>query len=159
MNTPGVIAQFYEAFQRLDAATMAACYHSKVVFEDPAFGRLVGEEACAMWRMLCESQQGKDFRVEASNLVETASGGSAHWEAYYTFSATRRRVHNIIDATFEIQEGKIIKHTDRFDLYRWARQAMGISGVLVGWTPFFKKQLQQKTRAMLERYQQRNNAN
>ncbi|MGH8481769.1 MAG: nuclear transport factor 2 family protein, partial [Nevskiaceae bacterium] len=52
--------------------------------------------------------------------------------------------HNVIDASFEFRDGKIVRHTDRFDLYRWSRQALGPAGVLLGWTPL----LQSKVRAM-----------
>ena len=41
--------------------------------------------------------------------------GSAHWEADYTFSATKRKVHNVVDARFELRDGLIVKHTDVFD--------------------------------------------
>ena len=48
-----VVERFYDALSRLDGDAMAACYHSDVVFEDPAFGELRGVDAGDMWRMLC----------------------------------------------------------------------------------------------------------
>ena len=33
-----LITRFYQAFQRLDAEAMSACYTDDVVFSDPAFG-------------------------------------------------------------------------------------------------------------------------
>ena len=47
-------------------------------------------------------------------------------------------------ASFEFRDGKIVKHADCFDLYRWSRQALGPAGLLLGWTPL----LQNKVRAM-----------
>jgi len=47
-----LITRFYQAFQRLDADAMAACYTDDVVFSDPAFGELRGRDAGDMWRML-----------------------------------------------------------------------------------------------------------
>jgi hypothetical protein len=44
-------------------------------------------------------------------------------------------VHNIIDATFTFRDGKIVRHVDRFDLWRWAGMALGVTGKLLGWTP------------------------
>ncbi|MFT4771922.1 MAG: hypothetical protein ACI9D1_001957, partial [Cryomorphaceae bacterium] len=79
--------------------------------------------------------------------------GSAHWEAKYTFSKTGRKVHNSIDATFEFSDGKIIKHTDDFDLKKWAKQAMGLKGALLGGTGFFKKKLQEQTNGMLAKFE------
>ena len=61
--------------------------------------------------------------------------GSARWEARYTFTATGRHVTNVIQATFEFAGGKIRRHVDRFDLYAWARQALGLKGLLLGWSP------------------------
>ncbi|MDG4715767.1 nuclear transport factor 2 family protein [Winogradskyella marincola] len=143
-----LISNFYQAFHQLDAKKMASYYHKDVIFEDPAFGVLKGKQAHAMWHMLCESQKGKDFRVEASNITEN----SAHWEAFYTFSKTGRKVHNKIDATFEFKDGLIIKHTDHFNLHTWAKQAIGFKGWLLGGTDFFRKKLQSKTNYLLKKY-------
>lgn len=64
-----VITTFYQAFTELDAETMVRCYHKNIRFEDPAFGELHGERAKNMWRMLCASQQGKDFQVSFDKIV------------------------------------------------------------------------------------------
>jgi len=150
-----VIEDFYEAFKNLDAEGMAACYHDDIVFEDPAFGILKGEKAKNMWRMLCGSQKkGNDaFVVEYSNIEASNDKGSAHWEAHYNFSQTGRKVHNIIDAEFEFKDGKIIRHTDTFDLHAWSKQALGLKGMLLGWTSFFKGKLQQQTNGMLRKFE------
>ena len=128
---------------------MCKCYADNVVFEDPAFGQLMGERAKNMWRMLAKSQKGKDFQV----IFDQVSDHSAHWEAKYTFSRTGRKVHNIIDAEFEIENGKIVKHTDHFDLHRWAKQAMGFKGMLLGGTKFFQKKLQAQTNGLLGEFE------
>jgi limonene-1,2-epoxide hydrolase len=147
-----VITKFYEAFNNLDADTMCSCYHNDIIFEDPAFSVLNGERAKAMWQMLCASQKGKDFKVMSSNISATENKGSAHWEAFYTFSKTGRKVHNKIDAKFEIKDGLIIKHTDTFNLHKWASQAIGIKGLLFGGMGFFKTKLQRQTNNLLDKY-------
>jgi ketosteroid isomerase-like protein len=128
-----LINTFYAAFGRRDADAMVACYAHDVVFSDPVFGQLQGERARQMWRMLCA--RGKDLRVSCSDVNADATRGTARWEAHYTFSATGRPVHNLVRATFQFRDGKIIRHDDVFDLYRWARQALGWKGVLLGWAP------------------------
>ncbi|RMG63780.1 MAG: nuclear transport factor 2 family protein [Bacteroidetes bacterium] len=148
-----LIETFYTAFDALDAEAMAACYHPDIRFEDPAFGVLTGAQAGNMWRMLCQSQQGKSFSVAFSEVKTEGSSGQARWEAHYHYG--QRPVHNRITAQFEFAEGKIIRHTDRFDLYRWARQALGLTGWLIGWTPFFRKQLQKQARQRLARFEAR----
>lgn len=126
------IRTFYEAFGRRDHETMATCYHPDVHFSDPVFPDLHGDEARAMWHMLCE--QGKDLEVTVSDIVTDDETGSAHWDATYTFSPSGRTVHNSIDAAFEFADGKIIRHVDSFDLWRWLRMAVGWSGALIGWS-------------------------
>ena len=44
-------------------------------------------------------------------------------------------MHNVIAASFSFADGKIARHTDRFDLYAWARQALGLKVLLLGWSP------------------------
>jgi ketosteroid isomerase-like protein len=129
-----LITAFYEAFAKRDAEKMVACYADDVHFSDPVFTDLRGEHAKNMWRMLCE--RGKDLTVEFSNVKADGAKGSAHWEARYTFSVTGRSVHNVIDASFVFEGGKIKEHTDRFDLWRWAGMALGAKGKLLGWAPF-----------------------
>ena len=133
MDQPAeIIRRFYDAFQRRDHATMAACYAPDATFSDPVFPALRGPAVGAMWRMLCE--RGTDLRIEASGIEADAVRGGAHWEAWYTFSATGRLVHNIITASFQFRDGLIQSHTDSFNLYRWARQALGLKGLLLGWS-------------------------
>ena len=127
------IEDFYTCFGRRDAAGMIACYAADVEFSDPVFPRLVGDEARSMWRMLTE--RAADIRLEVSGIEGDDTSGRAHWEAFYTFSQTGAKVHNRIDASFVFRDGKIVRHADRFDLYAWARMALGLKGKLLGWLP------------------------
>jgi len=128
-----LITKFYEAFSRRDAEGMVACYADDVVFSDPVFTELRGIEAKNMWRMLCE--RGTDLKVVFRDVTSDGKKGSAHWDADYSFSLTGRQVHNVIDATFEFADGKIVRHKDVFDLWRWAGMALGAKGKLLGWAP------------------------
>lgn len=128
-----LLTRFYEAFGRRDHAAMAACYHPDAQFSDPVFTDLRGSQVSAMWRMLCI--RATDLRIEAGQIGADAERGTAHWEAWYHYSATGRLVHNIIEASFTFDGGLIATHRDRFDLYRWTRQALGLKGLLLGWAP------------------------
>ena len=97
-----LITRFYQAFQQLDAETMASCYSEGVQFSDPVFTDLRGAEAGDMWR----------FR-----------------------------------------DGKIAEHRDHFDLWRWAGQALGIKGLLLGWTPFVQNAIRQQAAKGLAAFQ------
>jgi ketosteroid isomerase-like protein len=145
-----LITRFYKAFQQKDWAGMAACYHPDVVFNDAVFTDLRGNRAGQMWQMLCE--RGKDLRVEFRDVAADDNNGKAHWDAYYTFSRSGRKVHNSIDAQFRFQDGLIIEHRDTFNFWRWSSQALGVPGMLLGWTPFLQKKVQAQSMQTLEEY-------
>lgn len=134
-----LIRTFYTCFENRDASGMAACYHPAVIFSDEVFTDLEGARAVGMWQMLCE--RGKNLKVEFRDVEADDSVGRAHWEAWYTFSATGRKVHNKIDARFEFRDGKIIRHRDSFDFWAWASQALGPTGRLLGWSGFVKNRV------------------
>jgi len=128
-----LLSRFYDAFGRRDHLAMAGCYHPEAHFSDPVFTDLRGPQVSAMWRMLCT--RATDLRIEASQIEADGKLGTAHWEAWYQYSATGRPVHNIIEASFTFESGLIATHRDRFALYRWTRQALGLKGLLLGWAP------------------------
>ena len=148
-----LIEGFYTAFQKRDAESMVACYHPEVQFSDPVFQDLRGPRAGAMWRMLCERAQ--DFSLEFRDVTADDRAGAAHWEAHYTFSGTGRKVHNILDAKFEFQGGKIVRHTDSFDLWRWAGMALGAKGKLLGWLPPVQGSIRAKAMAGLVAFERK----
>jgi hypothetical protein len=146
------IERLYAAFERLDADTMAACYSEDAVFDDEAFSLRGRAQIGGMWAMLCDAvkAKGRDvWEIEASAITER----SAHWEATYRFSATGRMVHNVIDAEFEFDSaGLIRRHRDRFDFWRWSRQALGAPGLLLGWTPMLRAKVRAQAARNLDRF-------
>lgn len=145
-----LLTDFYSAFQRRDAQAMAACYHPDAEFSDPAFPGLRGAQVTSMWRMLCE--RGKDLELTFRDVQADDHTGRAHWDARYSFSGTGRKVLNRIDAEFEFKDGKILRHTDRFDFWTWSRQALGPAGLLLGWTPLLRNKVRKTARASLDKY-------
>ena len=148
-----LIRDFYAAFAKRDAAGMAACYHAGIAFSDPAFPMLRGAEATAMWSMLCA--RGKDLDITLGDVKGDAEGGSAHWEAKYTFSQTGRFVHNKVDAVFAFRDGKIIRHVDRFGFWQWSRQALGGLGAALGWFGPLKAMVRKKAAKSLQDYMEK----
>ena len=142
-----LVARFYAAFARRDAEAMLACYHPDVVFRDPAFGELRGDDARAMWRMLVA--RAKDLAVVATDVRADDATGSARWEATYSFGPEARRVHNRIRAEFAFRDGLIVRHVDSFSLWRWAGMALGPVGWLLGWTPMVRARVRRQARAGL----------
>ena len=146
-----LLEAFYTAFSRRDADGMVACYHPQVHFSDPVFTDLRGPRAGNMWRMLCE--RGTTLQLEFSKITADAKTGAARWEARYDFTATGRKVHNVIDATFEFADGKIIRHVDRFDLHHWAGMALGLKGKLLGWAPPVQNAIRKTAMKGLDQYE------
>lgn len=144
-----LIETFYSAFQQRNYARMIACYTPDIEFNDPVFP-LKGKRAGAMWHMLCEG--GKDLTLDVSNIRADDNRGSAHWEAQYTFSTTGRKVHNIIDAQFEFRDGRIARHTDRFNFWRWSSMALGPIGMWLGWTPLVHQRVQKNALGRLAKF-------
>ena len=145
-----LIAQFYTAFANRDGRGMAACYHPDVEFSDEVFPDLQGMQAGAMWQMLCERAQ--DLRIEFGDVSADERAGRARWEAWYTFTSTGRPVHNRIVARFEFRDGRIIRHRDTFGFWRWAAQALGPLGWLLGWSPLVKRRVRAQAAAALAKY-------
>jgi hypothetical protein len=103
-----------------------------------------------MWRML--TGRAADLRVEASAVEADDTTGRAHWDAWYTFSATGNKVWNRIDARFVFKDGKIVEHTDTFDLRKWAGMALGWKGKLLGWLPPVQASIRKQADAGLRAY-------
>lgn len=146
------IEALYAAFARLDGAAMSACYADDARFDDEAFSLRGRRQIGGMWSMLCDAtkEKGLDaWRLETRDITDR----SAHWEAHYRFSATGRLVHNVIDARFEFgPDGRIARHLDRFDFWRWSRQALGMPGVLLGWSPMLRQQVRARAAGNLQAY-------
>ena len=144
-----LIERFYRAFQQRDGAAMTNLYHAQATFDDPAFS-LRGEQIGKMWRMLCS--RGADLRIEFANVQADDAGGSVDWQAWYTFSASGRPVHNIIHARLRFADDLIIEHIDDFDFWRWSRQALGPAGLLLGWSSVLKRKVRNQARLALDRF-------
>lgn len=142
-----ILNRFYAAFAARDWAAMGACYADDAHFSDPVFPDLDAAGARAMWRMLLTS--GTDLQATYRIEAESATNGTCGWEARYTFSRTGRKVHNIIRSEFELRDGLIVRQRDHFDFWRWSRQALGIFGLLLGWTPFVRNKVRATAQAAL----------
>ena len=133
-----LIERFYGALAVRDAERMAACYHPDVHFTDEVFD-LRGVAAGDMWRMLCA--RGKDLEIDFGAIEADDERGRAHWDATYSYGAGGRRVRNSIDARFEFADGKIVRHVDSFDFWKWSRQALGLPGWVLGWSGLLRSKV------------------
>jgi len=149
-NNKDFIIRFYTAFQTLNYEEMQRAYHAEAQFSDPVFGTLNSAEVKAMWQMLLT--RGKDLQVVFSNVHATQKTGECRWEAWYTFSKTGRPVHNIIRSSFEFKDGLIFRQHDSFNIWRWSRQALGLAGLFLGWTPLIQRKISDSARQSLKKF-------
>jgi len=151
MNNEQLISTFYAAFAAGDYKTMQGLYHSDIVFEDPAFGELHGTKAGKMWEMLL-TQTSTPPKITYSHVEVVGDTGSARWVAEYNFGPKKRHVVNHITAKFKFKDGKIIDHRDSFSMWQWSRQALGCSGIWLGWSPLVKNKVRQTVTKQLDRF-------
>ena len=142
-----LITQFYYSFANNKVKSMINCYDNKIVFKDPVFGELKGNKAKQMWKMLLSKN--KNIKITTSDIFVGENSGVVKWKAEYTYGKNKRKIVNNVMATFEFKDGKIIKHIDNFNFYNWSKQALGIKGLLLGWTTFFQKKIQKKANSKL----------
>ncbi len=148
-----LINKFFSAFQKKDYETMNSCYTDEIVFFDPAFEILKGEEVRCMWEMLCKNA--RDFSLSYSNIKKLDDEYyTCDWVATYTFSKTGRKVVNRIRANMRFADGKIIEHSDAFSLHKWSTQAFGTVGQLFGWNSFFQRKIKNRARKSLLKFMQ-----
>ncbi|MGY2896067.1 nuclear transport factor 2 family protein [Deinococcus sp. UYEF24] len=147
-----VARAFYDAFSRHDAEGMVRLYHPQATFHDAVFGTLTAAQTTAMWRMLL----GRSADMTVSSVLLGTEGQTARvrWDAHYKFSSTGRPVHNVVYARLTVQDGLIIRHTDRFNFWVWSRQALGLPGLLLGWTPMLHRRISETALAGLKASQQ-----
>lgn len=154
MTNEKLIKKFYQSFSAGNAAAMIECYHDDIIFEDPAFGELKGEKAKAMWQMLLSRSEVAP-QIQFHSVTANDKTGAATWIAEYKYGKQKRKVVNHISANFEFLDGKIIRHKDDFDLWKWSQQALGISGYLLGWSGFMRSKVQATTNGLLRKYMEK----
>ena len=146
-----LITRFYEAFRKRDANAIGACYAPSIEFTDPVFGRLEGERARAMWRMLNQPGGGGLELTYQLGLVDDLTG-TATWQAKYKAPNTGRPVENNITSRFWFADGLIVRQEDTFDLWKWASMALGTTGRLMGWSPMMQRAIRKRALANLDRF-------
>ncbi|MFD1934188.1 nuclear transport factor 2 family protein [Nonomuraea mangrovi] len=148
-----LIGAFYEALAKGDTIAMEHCYHPDVSFGDPLFQELEGRDrVMAMWRLMLS--RGSGVAVTFRDLAASSHAGSAHWTARYTLTSTGREVVNEVEAFFRFEDDLIVRHRDDFDFRLWSRMALGRpAGLLLGWTPMFRKTIRDRAHRALDEFQ------
>ena len=151
MSTKEIVTSFYDCFAKGEAKGMLNFYAEEVIFCDPAFGKLSGNRPHEMWRMLLGRFD--EHTLITFEVIEVSTDkAKVKWTAKYHFGKNKRPVTNHVTSTLFVENGKIVKQYDHFDIWKWAYKALGIAGLLFGWSKFFQLKIQQKTRKMLGQY-------
>lgn len=150
-----LIHTFYSAFKERNFRVMQESYADNATFSDPVFQDLKAEQVRAMWEMFLTKSD--SLTVDFGNVELVGEMVTASWTARYTLSSTGRPVENNIRAIFKIKNGKILRHTDSFNFYSWTRQALGLKGTLLGWTPLVKNKIRRTAMTSLLTFMRRKN--
>ncbi|SCY07660.1 SnoaL-like domain-containing protein [Nonlabens sp. Hel1_33_55] len=150
MDTKTLLTQFYKGLKNANASNMTALYKDNSHFKDPVFGDLHGEHAISMWHMLFSKNN--QVKISYKIIEATPTYGKVQWTANYLNGSNKRPVTNHVTANFKLADGEIVNHVDSFNLSKWSRQALGVSGLLMGWSSFMKNQIQKKTNSLLDHY-------
>ncbi|WP_339923671.1 nuclear transport factor 2 family protein [uncultured Cyclobacterium sp.] len=151
MDNNDLLKKFYTSFSKGDSKGMVECYHKDIVFKDPVFGKLKGDRAFKMWEMLLSNKKA-DTKISFDIRRVSDERGKVNWVAEYAYGVKKRKVINKVSGEFKFKDDKIIEHIDSFNLWKWTKQAMGIVGYLIGWTPFMKSKIQNTTNKKLNKY-------
>ncbi|MBW7890683.1 MAG: nuclear transport factor 2 family protein [Chitinophagaceae bacterium] len=146
-----IIEAFYTSFQRLDYKGMNALYSDDILFSNPFFGLLKGDDVKVMWEMKCREDNQLSVQFGPIELLDEEYA-TCQWEASYIYRPTQRRVHITAKAFMRLQNGMITEHSDAFKLSSWAARAYGFTGQLLGWTGTMKRRIQKAQRKQLRQF-------
>ena len=95
-----------------------------------------------MWHMICDG----DIRTTFEIVEASETGAVFNVIDDYTFRATGRKVHNVIQSRFRVLNGAIVDQHDACDASQWAAMALGgVSGFLAGRVPSLRQRKARKT--------------
>lgn len=101
-----------------------------------------------MWQMLIS--RGKELKIEFGQIAQQDEERvTAVWQASYLFTATGKKVVNNVSSSFVVKDGRIVNQIDEFDFKKWAKQAFGFGGWLLGGTRNFKEKVGEQARKNL----------
>jgi ketosteroid isomerase-like protein len=126
-----LLRRLFTALDAHDHPTMAACYAPAASFRDIAFDLEGKPDIHGMWQMICERS---DIRATFEVVHADDGEGRVALVDHYTFSDTKFKVRNVIDARFRFENGLIVQHHDHCDARAWAAMAFhgGVRGFLAG---------------------------
>ncbi|KAG8751620.1 hypothetical protein FRC14_007723 [Serendipita sp. 396] len=168
-----LVEKYLAAYKAYDLAAMDACTDPEFTFSDPAFPSLnckyeprsswpighpnfvsVAKQAKGMFSMFVNNREKNKMELEYKDIKKGIN--DLTYTATYTvrYIFTGRPVTNVIQSTFTISptSNLLLSQVDAFPFYTWAKQALGLPGLLLGWTGYLQSQVQHNAGQSLEKY-------
>ncbi|MFL9829379.1 nuclear transport factor 2 family protein [Flavobacterium sp. ARAG 55.4] len=151
ISSEKTIHQLYTSIAQGNLSAIDRCYSAAVKFHDPVFGKLTANKVPKMWKMLIQKSYEKpDIEYKIIKINEHTA--EVKWKAVYIFGKKKRKIINNIHSVFHFKDGLIIKQNDDFNIWKWTRQAFGLSGFLFGWTGYMQRKIQMKAQSSLSTF-------
>ncbi|ARU92149.1 hypothetical protein SCLARK_001685 [Spiroplasma clarkii] len=141
MKNKEVVVKFFTALSKGDWKLMNNLYSKDVAFSDTVFGELNYSQITNLWEMLLTENPDLSANFK---IVEDGEVVKVQWVMVSKFGQKHRKVILNILSTLEVSKGKIIKHNDHFDFKKWAKQALGIIGWMLGSKQSFKNRIKEE---------------
>lgn len=143
---------YLRALRERDLQTMQMCYHGSITYEDDLFRELRKEEVGAMWEM--RFGENPVWEVEYREVEASNVWGRAYWTLTYGHSKSGKPRRRHIVARFTFYEGKILYHSDAFNLYNWVKETQGAWWRFLVWFSPFRYFLRAGAHRRLKRFQE-----
>lgn len=155
-NNKGIVEIFFKAFSEADYRQMSDCYADDIIYSDPVFGLMQGDDVRKMWQMICKGA--RNLSVQYSGIEELDEMYvTCLYKVSYYFELTQKHICYSAKAFMKIEEGKITEHSDGYRLSSFISNAYGIKGKLLSWSGYMKKSVQNRYRTLLQNFASTNN--
>lgn len=157
--TTRALERFFDALRRCDKAALRDCCSPGLRFDDPLIsitGRDDRLDWCTLLWTPCDGDGQRIWHLELDDVHTRGPLGTARWNLRYRYTPTGRLIELAVTSQFTFDpDGSITAQRDSFDFWRWSRQAHGLLGLLLGWTPLLWDQARDQARVSLEDHQRR----
>ncbi|RKR82268.1 SnoaL-like protein [Mucilaginibacter gracilis] len=136
-----LILDFYDNLRKGDVKKIGNFYAKNATFRDPIFISLNASQASAMWAMVVKE---KDFQIDIKKIDISDRFLTADCTLIWTCENGKKVLNDITSRFAFNTDGKILLHSNHFDVYKLVKQTTGTIGVLFGWT----KVLRNRTRRL-----------
>jgi hypothetical protein len=116
MSNEDIVRKFFSCYQSHDFEGMQSCLDENVQFSDFAFD-IQGNQVRAMWHWFCIPFLRREEPVDVTKFDILRTEGDvveASYRVSYLYGDKQRPVIYFINASFVIQNDKIVKQTDTF---------------------------------------------